>query len=339
MKRTTTTQQRFTAAVQNLDPLDDGNSTLAGSAVAATRAISTTRVHNAEEEEEEGVTSVQQKKRRRLLGAVLSSTTTTTTENLTDRLLPQEQRAHDTDTFAGGECEFEPAERDPWIQDNFDDDSPELLKFMGLPLPQSKCFGCLHLNPISSMRKPLASIERNRLDQLETNLTAAIGIPNLNQTVINLAQQYKDDIQTPTNAHRKPGQAKLPDWNPATIKLHITDHLNNPLYRRAIVAQELKKTADLAHSCLKEVHPVKRKRDGSPMLRVNPVQWKVYKEAIELEMKFHQNSIATQVNNWDEMRSYTQKNGADFIDINQKNIYFHVNQNLSTKAANGKLKK
>jgi len=327
---TTTTQQRFATAVQNIEPSDADTNNYN---VPPSRAISTTRVHEGEEEQ-----GSKGSKRRRLIGAVLSSTTTTTTEKLTDRLLPPE-RARDVDTFAGGPCEFEPSERDPWIQEVFDDESPELAKFMGLPLPQSKCFGCLHLNPIASMRKPLAFIERNRLDQLETNLTAAIGIPNLNQICINLSQQYTDDIQIPTNAHRKPGQAKLPDWNPATVKLHLTDHLNNPLYRRAIVAQELKKTADLAHSCLKEIHPVKRKRDGSPMLRVNPVQWKVYKEAIELEMKFHQNSVATQVNNWDEMRSYTQKNGADFIDISQKNIYFHVNQNLNTRTANGKLKK
>jgi hypothetical protein len=238
----------------------------------------------------------------------------------------------DEEDFDGGDCEFKPEDKNPWIQDRFEGEDDALIEFMGTPQPQSECFGCSHLSPLASQQKPHAAIERSRLDQLNINLNAALGLPGLNQTCLNLAREYEENIRVPANKLIKPGQKPLLPWNAATIKLHLTSHTKNPIYRMLNVLEELGQVRERAHKAAPEIHPVKKARNGKPMERVNPEQWKIMKEAIELEQKLLFSNLGAMTSNWNDLRTYTQKNGSDFIDVSQKNVYYHIAENQHRKS-------
>lgn len=251
-------------------------------------------------------------------------------EYISNRPVPK-----DDDVSVEGECNMAPEDKNPWIQTSYTDDS-ELVKFMGYPQPQHECFACMHMNPAKGIQKGMVPLERTRLDQLNLNLNAVVGHPNINQACIDVAREFEENIRQPANRHLKPGQSPLPPWNPATVKVHLFEHTNNPVYKRIRRLEQVNNVLNTAYDATKEVHPVKKKRNGKPMTRVNPDQWKIMREAIETEHKLTFDNFGGMMSNWDALRGYMQKNGSDFVDISQKNVYYHLLQNGTATSATNK---
>lgn len=216
-------------------------------------------------------------------------------------------------------------EKDPWIQGNWHHNDEDYETIMGEVLPPHKCFGCRFLNPEVLGKKSVA-VDNTRLTQFVTNMSQAAGSRYINQVCLSLAEEYKKNIQLPHNKYCHEGQVPLPDWSAATIKKHITHHEKNPFFRILKIEEQLDDFADAAYAAAPEIHPIKRNNKGDPLTRVNPEQWKIYKEAIQEQHRWLFSNVKVMVGARDDMRNYLKTNGSDFVNPAQKNIYYHVDQ-------------
>lgn len=152
---------------------------------------------------------------------------------------------------------------------------------------------------------------------------------------MSLADEYEENIRKPHNKYRKPDQKELPPWPAATIKRHITHHDKNPFFRILKIEDQLDDFADAAYAAAPEIHPIKRRSNGKPLMRVNPDQWKIYKEATQEQHKWLFANVKVMISSRDDMKNYLRSNGSDFVNPAQKNVYYHVNQMTQTKQKQG----
>lgn len=227
--------------------------------------------------------------------------------------------------------------QNPWIQGDFDEDDAQFAYQLGELQPMSECYGCIHMSA-RAVQKHVA-VDRTRIDQFINNIGTALAGRNINQAALKLAKEYEENIRRPSNKYLRPGQLPLPRWTAATIKDHVYNHDKNPLFALQRKKEELRKFTETAYRASKEYHPIKKRIDGKMTERVNPEQWKIYREASELELKYASVDVELLMNQQHQLRQQLRMNGGDFMNLNARNTYHHYSQMSAQQQAHADAKR
>lgn len=176
-----------------------------------------------------------------------------------------------------------------------------------------KCYGCLHL-PTSALYNNMPVLHANEVTRLVNEMKDGLMILPLSEHARSLSRTYEHKIRRKANARLKIGQTPLPEWSPGMVKQHLKAS-RHPLVLFKLNLERINGVIRDSTKAAREVHNKYRTVHGHRAKRVNPLQWKIMKEAIELETKLLEKDLKQIVQNYEKLGD---TNWADNVVLNMQ---------------------
>lgn len=188
-----------------------------------------------------------------------------------------------------------------------DSDAEEEARELGPPIKRARCFGCRFAS-----EKQSAAMAHEEIDKLTALMREGIARTDPVALSKEVAAKYAQMRQI-VNSERARNEEPLPEWTAASILEHWRHHNTDPEAQIWVTLSEVQQIKRRAKRAMIE-------KDANGNKRINDKQFKVYQDAVKMQMALFKTDPKKMVFYSDGALLDRQGTGS-IISTRQKNLY------------------